>query len=631
MTSTTNDYRNWLDGRLSNVKDVTRKTSFLITGAECANAGRMVINRCGTNFVDRRYFDEGTFGTISLFKSNLNVVSKRFVVRRDECVSEYDIHRDISFAVRSGKCVNFPLLYFATKCTGGCGGASSRCVEMIIEKFDGNFLDNNPTLETKDDVLSLLYQLLRGAYDMHYKCGVYHRDIKLDNILFKRLPCKNVTITYDDDDCKIVNTTNLIPIIADFGSAWSVRYRDDLKSRFCDMVYEFVHDDDGPIRALQKIKCKRLAVRNNLCAFPPIDFLNDVQDVIRLFVGGARTSMPHQRHDTFNVKDNEELLEELRAICYVDTKKILTKSIIDAKYVFSDEMMTRVRCKFERLSRSVKQLQAIRCCDRLKPFRRSVYFNKLVEERNKSLFERVGDSLTLIDRQAYILSESTSYSRSVTSLMLGDAVPSDVKVKKSIILQTLDAIRYLHEMYGIAHDDLISNVRYSNVDEKETTTILDGRLEIPTYGYYVTVWNFDKARSFKPKYSLDGFYGTRNASYARRLSPIYVEGNACIDWILSSSSSLDYGSATTIKSPSSELLGTHNPCSDFSVLTRRQLDDTKRYPAFEFSRDIRDVFRLFDDTVYGGDSFDVYDLSTAHLAVVASARIKHIVNKQKSC
>lgn len=624
--------KRWLDARTSNVEDITRKVSFLLTGVECSTFGRMIIKRFDDEDdrdVKRQYFDRGTFGTISLLNDDheLNVVSKRYTVRRDDVISEYDIHKDLSYAVLTRKCIHFPLLYFATK-SFVVGRRDRRSVELVIEKFDGNFLDYDDVVEGTSAILCILYQLLRATYDMHYKCGIYHRDIKLDNILFRRIASKQFLMRYDAD-CVVENTCGVVPIIADFGSAWSVWYRNDLKSRFSDVVYERVIDDDGgPISAMKRTKHKRLAIRSNLMKYPPLDFVNDVQDVIRLFTGGKRTSMPNSDHDTFK-HVRSDVADTIRNTCFTATENLQSASIIDAKYFFANEALMRIKSKFERRSRTIRDLEKCRCCDKKSSIRdKRIYVLKLINGASPWRFELVSDAISVSGREIYINTESTRYSDPI------NALPRDVnsKVKKSLLLQILDGVRYLHETYGLAHNDLMDNVRYSLVDEGERVSILNDRLEIPTYGYYATIWNFDKATSFKPKYSLDGFYGTRNATYAHRMCPINVEGNSFIEWKWTSASKNG-----CIKSPSSEIMGTYNEVRDFRYFTADQLNDTIRYPAFEFRKDIADVFRLFDDTIYYYDNntfldtIDVYNLRTSHLAVVASARIKHIVNKQKSC
>ena len=167
----------------------------------------------------------------------------------------------------------------------------------------------------------------------------------------------------------------------------------------------------------------------------------------------------------------------------------------------------------------------------------------------------------------------------------------------SVLYQLLIAVYAIHRYYAIWHRDIkLANVFVSYI--KPGGHILyeigNKKYYVENTGIIVYLADFGVSEVLSPLYAFDKYYGHRNAEVAissKKINdsklywkPITIQGNKTIKWVDSSSSS----SSNIIK-------GTQNEITSQRINSSRPIDlnDSQKFPPFEFFDDIQDVIRMF--------------------------------------
>jgi len=219
---------------------------------------------------------------------------------------------------------------------------------------------------------SVLYQILLGLHSLQKYLGLWHRDIKTDNVFIKRIEPGGVLKYNVDDETYYVQNEGFIVYVADFNVA------DCLKPGVLPKEYYRLVDynnGDGPIHPVQvkyinkqaigvplKDKdvegqgCDRLIWKNSKkqlvdvipnpipveqmnsdpIQFPFKHFFGDIQDVIRMFTGGKRSTI-----DQMQLVVNPKLPEMYMKLTKVSAfaKKLPRITSVCVRYLLAKEML----------------------------------------------------------------------------------------------------------------------------------------------------------------------------------------------------------------------------------------------------------------------------------------------------
>lgn len=250
-----------------------------------------------------------------------------------------DYTQDALFA---RKCPNFLFVYHFAACRG-CSllGDDDKlktgtCYTTFMERATGSVdsLVKNDGMKTFREQTSFVYQILLSLAVLQNEYGIIHKDIKLANCLYTTdSRFANTAIRYTIDGKNYdVDTAGYVFYLADFGvsSATSPKYSlDGFAGTRNYMVnggklvplttkYGLVFDAktkrpkmsgtpkgkfwlDAPpstsnrmyASMVDKVKFSPVVPDlDDVATFPPYEFLQDVQDVIRMTIGGARVTQP---------------------------------------------------------------------------------------------------------------------------------------------------------------------------------------------------------------------------------------------------------------------------------------------------------------------------------------------------
>lgn len=261
---------------------------------------------------------------------------------------EYRISVLVNRAIYDEECPNFLLTYNIALCRN-CRLSNKTCSTVFVEKAYGDLTALSQTLN-RELVLSAIQQLMAALFWLHSKFGIYHNDIKKENILFLKglnqgytkyivndieYNVKNVGYTFCLNDfglsrvykpnfstmdffgtrnAQVSKDGTLIPLTIDGNTpvAWSdgtISTNNMFTSTFTDLIN-----------------------LNDTISFPPFEFYFDIQDLLKTFVGGQS---PTQRYP------HEELIDFPEIKRYTQDNFVYDK-LSSAKYIRADLMLEKL-------------------------------------------------------------------------------------------------------------------------------------------------------------------------------------------------------------------------------------------------------------------------------------------------
>lgn len=256
---------------------------------------------------------------------------------------EYLFNKLINDLIEAKICANFSYtfaIFFCNKCTlneFNVKPIHTQCSETIVELFD--FTLNK--LENFDDmvILSILFQILFAVASIQIEYGMFHNDIKKENILIKVIPTGGYWEYYIGNDVYQVPNYGYLAALNDFGVSYSFKPGFSLKDygrRQAEVVYTNNKYYFKPFTTewypsvningvVSRIKSHYLGGSksgltwnhfyknfdskpsisvdlNNMGRFPVYFFHYDILDTIYTFIGGKRTLQPGH-HNPMPVSD----------------------------------------------------------------------------------------------------------------------------------------------------------------------------------------------------------------------------------------------------------------------------------------------------------------------------------------
>jgi serine/threonine protein kinase len=219
----------------------------------------------------------------SVLQTNNIIKNKKSfeILPKESYVEEYRIMELLSLHVIHGGFPNFILNYNAAVCET-CGYyMNETCfisfmepamcdLDKFIYNTDGMYMISN-----YDTSCSIIYQLFLGIYILHLKYGIVHTDLKSDNILVLRVEPGGYFRYILNGKEYFVRNYGYLFCIHDFGLA---KMRNDKKrARVL---------SDGRIEMMSFKMSNSEIDLSDMMQFPYVEFFNDLQDLIKIFVDG---------------------------------------------------------------------------------------------------------------------------------------------------------------------------------------------------------------------------------------------------------------------------------------------------------------------------------------------------------
>lgn len=289
---------------------------------------------------------------------NLNVV---------EYPEEFLLSDFAKAMILKGICPNFSYIYKTYLCKKD---ASELWSVTLMESAD---LDMSAVKDelTEEALWSILYQLLIAVHAMHSVCGIYHRDIKKQNVLIKRIeqPVGGYFRYRVQNDLMnntfYVKNTGYFAMISDFGSAQTfkpsvvnnalaledcgTRNAKLVKNQSGDIAFEPITSaiqfvpppkdptQDGTYQTPVKVNWEegdqstinRVFTRNgvayptldkiddlnDMTHYPAFEFFNDIMDVLHMFNGGPRMLFADENYNHTKIKNvPKEMVQKIESL-----------------------------------------------------------------------------------------------------------------------------------------------------------------------------------------------------------------------------------------------------------------------------------------------------------------------------
>ena len=306
-------------------------------------------------------------------------------------------HKNLSYVnelLLSKKCPNFLYTYKMALCDG-CkvvgfftkNPSIRACYVTFMEPADFD-LESVERINVNQQ-FSIFYQLLCSVYSIHHYYAMYHTDIKSHNVLVKRIKPGGYFKYVIDNKTYYVKNAGLLVFLADFGVAQSLSPKYSSIGFYGTRNAEVVESNLGP--KWNPFETKYFADYDNFPVtrpklskpiyikwvdnrddsfdgkqivvipgtfnkfgktkifpdisvdlydnrrFPCFEFFNDIQDTIRMFIGGKQMFQEGTHSGINNLHNNfKKILKTFGFLKYQENMYYINKSV---KYVLAEEML----------------------------------------------------------------------------------------------------------------------------------------------------------------------------------------------------------------------------------------------------------------------------------------------------
>lgn len=320
--------------------------------------------------IKEAYLKPGEKRVLKALKTQNN---KWDAISKNSYPQEYRILDLVNQLLLSHKCPNFVYIYNMAMCDG--------CKIMNVQQYSSGSCYVTFMESAKKDLalfqiwgeeqLSVLYQLLIAVYAIHKYYAIWHRDIKPSNILVQEIKAGGYFEYIIEGKTYYVKNMGIVVYLSDFGVSevlsplyafkhfYGTRNAEVMTSheevKGSNLYWKPItikpnrtilwNDDSGTtvkgtnnyINTPSITNTSSPIDLNNNQKFPAFEFFNDIQDVIRIFIGGDRTEQ-HGKHPKLHTLDDkvEQLLVEKQA-------RVNMSSIYEihgtVKYVLANKML----------------------------------------------------------------------------------------------------------------------------------------------------------------------------------------------------------------------------------------------------------------------------------------------------
>ena len=281
----------------------------------------------------------------------------------------------------SRRCPNFVYVYNMAMCDG-CkvqrlayeNPGTGSCYVTFMESADTDL--NCINLINFEEQQSVLYQLLIAVYAIHRYYAIWHRDIKTTNVFVKKIKPGGYFEYVIEGNSYFVKNTGVVVYLADFGVSevlsplyafnnyYGFRNAEVMRSpQEIDgsSLYwkpislgghypiEWRDTDNSKVKGTMNkiypnIKNSVPINLNDSQKFPAFEFFDDIQDVVRLFVGGNQAAQlgSHDRMIALSPQ-LEDLIKKKQA--YVPSRSSIYRTHGTVKYVLAEEMLAQLYIK----------------------------------------------------------------------------------------------------------------------------------------------------------------------------------------------------------------------------------------------------------------------------------------------
>jgi len=280
------------------------------------------------------------------------------------------------------ECPNFLYTYNIAMCQG-CVVETlfrqrrPRTGYCYITFMENAYSDLSQVVLTPEQQVSVLYQLLIAVHTIHQKFALHHRDIKKHNIMIQYINVGGYFEYIINNKSYFVQNAGVVAFLGDFGGSNSyfrnLQYdfeehmygtrlakvkRSRIKHENSFLIWEPIYvpgfqritwkdNDKDVVGTVNRItennlrKVNRLIKVEDVKKYPCFEFSNDIQDVIRIFIGGKQATQPGI-HSILKELD-PMLAKKLEINAYMDKVNLnMFNTHGTVKYVRADEMLEQL-------------------------------------------------------------------------------------------------------------------------------------------------------------------------------------------------------------------------------------------------------------------------------------------------
>lgn len=340
-----------------------------------------------SKFLDFKTIGQGSYGRVvrGITKSSDVVVMKEAYLKDPNVTSQEDyISNLLNKLLTTKKCPNFIYTFFVSKCQS-CNVktlfskkkfvSESPCYIMFMESADVDLHDYSDRASTFKLQSSILYQVLFAVYAAHHYYGIFHGDIKTENILLQKVVPGGYFKYQIGNESYYVKNDGVVAYLADFGVAeilsrkfvmprsyfygsrnavvdsvarkwlpiyipgnYVVKWKTSEGPPILGTENEIMGEEESSTleETVEEMYPEYDNFQMNEDDAPPFEFYNDIQDVLRMFVGGKRTVQPGLHNSLPNNLEMTTLLKKIKAV--VKYEQIFS-SLYTLKYVLARYMI----------------------------------------------------------------------------------------------------------------------------------------------------------------------------------------------------------------------------------------------------------------------------------------------------
>lgn len=370
----------WFESRLKTGRGINRSLKDI-------NVGNWNVNVCMSgkdttflsNLSNPKVIGMGTFGKVYsakigkypvVIKEAFLKYGEKSLVKVGKYPEEYQLMILIRDVLLSKACPNFLYTYDLAICEGcSLKGRTGTCYITFMEQAHGDLALLKDGITRPDEQLSIFYQLLIGLHTLQRRYGFIHHDIKMANIMVQITPelMGDYFQYVVDGKSYYVRNEGYVVYLADFGVSYTTSPLVSLDGFYGSRNAEVVPTSGGykwkPITTKEsgppfiwadgqkstinkfvkyyKTTPTRPVNLTDMERFPPFEFFGDVQDIVKVMIGGKASTQPNF-HRYFPIM-HKTLKSMLKKHALYPSDKFVKPPIENSvHYVLANKMLAKI-------------------------------------------------------------------------------------------------------------------------------------------------------------------------------------------------------------------------------------------------------------------------------------------------